>query len=186
MSILVACVILLLLPINNVICKRMWDYALLSIDTTTSDPTKFEIDAEVQRISRTEYGFSLIMDYHYFPDDTTFIVAGGYRSNTGNEEDYVVMPWSLPTRTYEEYIKSFYESIVLKNLEYCSNLPAPDKAFPVPKDNVYKFDRCVLNGEGMPEIVPDGYYKVFINATGEVDWTIIIRMKISRKTNLYG
>ncbi|ALC42391.1 CG34028, partial [Drosophila busckii] len=106
-----------------------------------------------------------------------------YRSNTGNEEDYTLMPWSVPKQTYEEYTKSFYESIVHKNLAHCSNLPTPDKAYPIPKGTVYKFDRCVVDGDGMPDYAPDGYYKVVFNATGEVEWTVTIIVKITKKTD---
>ncbi|XP_017836709.1 uncharacterized protein LOC108595933 [Drosophila busckii] len=184
MSKLIACVFVLLLPIDNAICKRMWEYTLISVNTTSADPSKFKMDAEIVRISRTEFGLSVNVVLNFVIDETTFAVV--YRSNTGNEEDYVLMPWSVAKQTYEEFTKAYYKNFVYKNLAHCSNLPTPDKAYPLPLGTVMKFERCIIPGESLPDYVPDGYYKTVFTATGEVELSAVLTLKVSKITDLFG
>ncbi|XP_017836712.1 uncharacterized protein LOC108595936 [Drosophila busckii] len=164
----------------------MWDYTLLSIDAISADPSKLKIDAQVERISRTEFGLSVILNLNYVMDETTLIKAVIYRSNTGNEEDYILMPWIVPAQTYKEYSKTIYKTIIYTNLAHCSNLPTPDKAYPNENGTVWKLDRCILTGEGMPDYVPSGYFKLIFNITGEVAWSATLTAKIWMKTDIFG
>ncbi|ALC42390.1 CG18538, partial [Drosophila busckii] len=162
--------------------QRKWDYEPLSIEATTSDASKLSLTTEVERLSRSEFAFTGTIEFNYDIDDTTTIEAVSYRSNTGNEDDYKLLPWKLQKQSAKEFFKGYYEQYIFKNLGHCSNLPQLDNIDPWPK-NTYKFEHCVVTGEGMPELVPEGFYKVVFSVDGEVDWVITAVAKITAKTD---
>ncbi|XP_017835536.1 uncharacterized protein LOC108594910 [Drosophila busckii] len=184
MSKLIACVIVLLLPIDNAICKRMWDYTLLSMETTSSDPSKLRIDSAIDRINRTASGISATIHWNYDVDETTFVHLIGHRSNTGNEDDYVLLPWTIPNQTIAEFSNSYYKPIIHKNMEHCSTLP--EKVYPISKGTVWKFERCVIKGENLPHYLPDGMYKASFYGIGEVDFSLTVVIKVFKKIDLFG
>jgi len=91
------------------------------------------------------------------------------------------MPWSIKKQTYPEYIEGFYEDMIYANLAHCTNLPEPANASPWKRAN-YTLTECIVEGKGMPEMAPQGYYKVIFTATGEVDWVFETVVKIFDKT----
>lgn len=108
-----------------------------------------------------------------------------YHSQTGGEDDYKQMPWNVPQKPFSEFMAEFYKDMLYANLGECSNLAEPGKEIPWPMIT-YKFANCAVTGEGMPEIAPEGYYKIFFTVTGQVDWGFVFIMKIVSKTNAMG
>jgi len=51
---------------------------------------------------------------------------------------------------------------------------------PWPK-NVYILDKCVANGEGLPDIAPEGYFKLVYKMTGQVEWGFTLIVKVEHK-----
>lgn len=105
-----------------------------------------------------------------------------YRSTSGDENDYKIMPFSIPKQPYVEFMNSHYKNVVLPNLGDCSNLIKFDGKFepPWPQDT-YVLDKCVANSDGFPDMVPEGYYKVNFTLTNPVDWGFILIVKITTK-----
>ncbi|EDW01844.1 GH21658, partial [Drosophila grimshawi] len=164
---------------------RYWDYEPLSITTSTTDPTKLRIDAKTERLGRDEYALTINFDLNYDIDDTTMMEAIALRSPTGSEDDYRPMPWSMEKQPFNQGLKNYYADILYKNFGPCSNLPLPENVYPVPKDK-YRLEKCVISGEGMPEVAPNGYYKVIYNVTGEVDWALVCIVKVFQKNDFMG
>ncbi|XP_017835539.1 uncharacterized protein LOC108594912, partial [Drosophila busckii] len=94
--------LLLHVLIQNCICKRQWEYEPISVVSQTADPNKVNVEAEVVRIKRGEYALTGFLFWNYDVDDTTMVESKGYRSNTGNEEDYTLLPLGIPKQTYQE------------------------------------------------------------------------------------
>ncbi|XP_030558271.1 uncharacterized protein LOC115760858 [Drosophila novamexicana] len=178
-------IVTFVLLLNGCAGKRTWDYEPLSVVVESSDPKKMNLVAKMERVGPGEYAITATLNWNYDTDETTIVEAVAYRSSSGNPDEYALLPWSIPKQTYKKYTNSYYKDIIFKNLGHCSNLPQPDNVDPWPK-NIYKLEKCVISGEGMPEIAPEGYYKVIFRVTGEVDWSFEFIAKLSTKQNVFG
>ncbi|XP_030558036.1 uncharacterized protein LOC115760708 [Drosophila novamexicana] len=164
--------------------KRQWDYEPLSINGRTSDASKLTIETEIARERREKY-ITATFGIKYQFDETTMIEAIAYRSQTGSSNDYQLMPWSIPKQPFQDYIKDYYKDVIYGNFGACSNLPKPGTETPFPKMTL-KLVKCVLTGEGMPEVAPEGYYKILFSVTGEVEWGFELVVKVISKSNMMG
>ncbi|XP_026835970.1 uncharacterized protein LOC6547081 [Drosophila erecta] len=107
-----------------------------------------------------------------------------YRSNTGDESDYKLLPWAIPKQTFSDYINTYYKDVVIKNLGHCSNLPRFEGKFQSPwPRKTYKVDKCKINGDGLPEIAPPGFYKIVLTkfGPGQPTWGFTAVMKVTNK-----
>lgn len=108
--------------------------------------------------------------------------ADVHHCSSGDEDDYKMMPWSIPKQPFFEYLNGFYKDAFIKNVGHCSNMVQFDGDFvpPWPR-NVYKLDKCVASGEGLPDIAPEGFYNLEYKMTGQVDWGFTLIVKVSPK-----
>ncbi|XP_017077704.1 uncharacterized protein LOC108112378 isoform X2 [Drosophila eugracilis] len=173
---------LIVLTVDQCSGKRKWEYEPLSIETYTTDESKLKIEAKIDRIGRGEYGISANIEFKYEADDNTMVEASAYRSSSGEENDYKVIPLSIPKQHYIDFMNSHYKDVVIPNLGGCSNLVTFDDKFEPPwPQKTYVLDKCVADSDGFPDIVPEGYYKVNFTMMGPVDWGFILIVKISTK-----
>ncbi|KRG04243.1 uncharacterized protein Dmoj_GI26047 [Drosophila mojavensis] len=168
-------------------CKaeRNWDYEALFITSRSSDESLVSIESGIERKGRGSPTVSIVLEVNYQVDDETLIEATVYQSYTGHDDDYKLMPFGIEKKPFPEYIREFYDNVVYTNLGHCSNLPKPGEQIPWPI-MTYKFDDCIFSGDGLPEILSEGYYKIFFNVTGPVDWSLVIGVKIVSKSNAMG
>ncbi|XP_064543238.1 uncharacterized protein LOC135431834 [Drosophila montana] len=143
------------------------------------------LEADVEPNGRKGYVFTGKVLVNFDMDDTTMVEATAYRSSSGAEDDYKILPWSIPKQTFKSFADSHYKDIVYKNLKQCSNIPEPENVYPWPK-GTYKFDRCTATGDGMPEIAPEGYYKVIFTISGEVETGFTTIVRLFTKTDMIG
>lgn len=110
------------------------------------------------------------------------VEADVHHCSSGDEDDYKMMPWSIPKQPFFEYLNGFYKDAFIKNVGHCSNMVQFDGDFvpPWPR-NVYKLDKCVASGEGLPDIAPEGFYNLEYKMTGQVDWGFTLIVKVSPK-----
>ncbi|EDW85756.2 uncharacterized protein Dwil_GK22973 [Drosophila willistoni] len=162
--------------------QRNWEYELVSLTPYSSDEALLNTSGRVERIKRGEFGLTIGIDLNYVMDETTMIEATAERSNTGDESDYKPIPWTIPLQTHPEFMKEYYNDIVTTNLGPCSNLPAYEDDYtpPFPQGN-YLMEKCIPNGDGFPEIAPEGFYRIQIKFTGPVDWGYICIVKVTTK-----
>ncbi|XP_030558274.1 uncharacterized protein LOC115760860 [Drosophila novamexicana] len=165
--------------------KRNWDYEPISIVTRTTDESKINIGAEVEPMGRDGFAFTAHFLINFDMDETTMVEVTAYRSSTGSEDDYKLLPWSIPKQTFKKFADSHYKDIVFANLEHCSNIPNPENVYPWPKGTAI-FDRCTATGDGMPEIAPEGYYKIIFTISGEVEAGFTTIVKLTTKTDMLG
>ncbi|EDV55056.1 uncharacterized protein LOC6547084 [Drosophila erecta] len=165
-------------------CKagRNWDYEPLSLTSYSSDEDLLKIVTKVDRLGRSQYAFSMTLDWNYDVDKDTMVEADVYHCSSGAEDDYKMMPWSIPKQPFFEYLNAFYKDAFIKNVGHCSNMLQFEGDFvpPWPR-NVYKLDKCVASGEGLPEIAPEGFYKLDYKMSGQVDWGFTLIVKVSNK-----
>ncbi|EDW48432.1 uncharacterized protein LOC6609765 isoform X1 [Drosophila sechellia] len=174
--------VLILLIVDQCYGKRKWDYEPLSIETYSTDESMLKIAAKVERVGRGAYAISANIEFKYTPDDNTMVEAMAYRSTSGDENDYKIIPLTIPKQPYVQFMNNHYKDVVLPNLGGCSNLVKFDDKFepPWPQDT-YVLDKCVANSDGFPDMVPEGYYKVNFTIMNPVDWGFILIVKITTK-----
>ncbi|XP_052839698.1 LOW QUALITY PROTEIN: uncharacterized protein LOC128254582 [Drosophila gunungcola] len=173
---------LIILLVDNCSGKRKWDYEPLSIEAYSTDESMLKITARVERVGRGEFAISANIDFKYEPGDTTLVEALGYRSSSGNENDYKLIPFSIPKQPFTQFMNSHYKDVVIANLGGCSNLIQFEDQFEPPwPQKEYVLDKCVANSDGFPEVVPEGFYKVNFSMMNPVDWGFIVIVKISTK-----
>lgn len=104
-----------------------------------------------------------------------------YRSASGSESDYKLLPYAVPKKPFPS-AKTPYDEIAYPNLSLCSNIPKieGDVLLPWPR-NLYTFHLCAFSEGVIPEVMVDGFYKIIINLTGEVDWSLTIVIRIRTK-----
>ncbi|KAH8348350.1 hypothetical protein KR084_006648 [Drosophila pseudotakahashii] len=175
------------IPLNNNYNKclqRKWDYEPLSITSETSDESLINFELNIVRIGRGEYGISANVEWNYDTTDETMVEAIAYRSSSGEEADYKVLPWSIPKQPFYEYLNTYYKDVIMKNFAPCSNIPVFEDKFepPWPK-KTYIGDKCVIDGDGLPEIVPPGFYKILFKGFGQdqPSWSFTAIVKLTNK-----
>ncbi|EDW36377.1 GL17760 [Drosophila persimilis] len=175
---------LLLGLLHGTVGERKWDYEPVSIDTYSTDESQLKVESKIDRLNRGEFGISCTVEWKYDIDETTMVEASAYRSNSGAENDYKVLPWSIPKQTYYDYLNTYYKDVLIPNLGHCSNLPQFEGKFqpPWPKDT-YLVDKCVIEGQGLPEVVPPGFYKIIFIVSGpdQPEWGFTVVLKVTAK-----
>uniref|UniRef100_A0A6P4EA76 Uncharacterized protein LOC108041503 n=1 Tax=Drosophila rhopaloa TaxID=1041015 RepID=A0A6P4EA76_DRORH len=177
-------ILLGVLLINGCRAARKWDYEPISIITETSDASLISPEVKIVRISRGEFGISAEVEWNYDTTDETMVSAVVYRSSSGDEKDYKLLPWALPNQPFYEYLNTYYKDVIMKNFAPCSNVPQFEDKFepPWPK-KTYKAESCVIVGDGLPEVAPPGFYKIIFNCTGpeQPSWSFVGIFKITTK-----
>ncbi|KAH8331759.1 hypothetical protein KR074_011145, partial [Drosophila pseudoananassae] len=162
--------------------QRRWDYEPVSVQTYSSDESRLKITAKIDRVSRGEFAVSAT----HTPTHLLLpqVEALAYRSSSGDESDYKLLPWSIPKQPFYEYLNTYYKDVVVKNLGHCSNIPQFEGKFqpPWPKDK-FVITKCQIDGDGLPEIAPPGYYKVIFTTFGpdQPKWGLTGIFKLTNK-----
>ncbi|XP_030246918.1 uncharacterized protein LOC108652710 [Drosophila navojoa] len=159
---------------------RNWDYEPLSVHFVTSDASKINVVSEVVRVGRYDYAISANLTNTEDVDETTMIEALCYRSKSGAEDDYTILPFSIPNQPFKDFAKTYYKDIAYQSLKHCSNAPTPEEAYPWPK-GVVTFNMCSATGEGLPEYLPEGYYKIIFKIGGRVEMVYTAIIKLTTK-----
>ncbi|XP_017014796.3 uncharacterized protein [Drosophila takahashii] len=177
-------ILLGVLLISGIRAARKWDYEPISITAITSDESLINFDINIVRISRGESGISAKVEWNYDTTDETMVEAVVYRSTSGDENDYKVLPYSIPKQSFYEYLNTYYKDVIMKNFAPCSNIPIFEDKFepPWPK-KTYNAEKCVIDGDGLPEIVPPGFYKIIFSASGpeQPSWSFTAIIKLTNK-----
>lgn len=103
-------------------------------------------------------------------------------SQSGRSDDYSPTPYKIPDVTFNDYMKRYYDELVFPNFGNCSNIPRIEGGFkpPFPR-NIYILDRCSMNGDGFPDILPVGYYKIMFSLTGQTEFYFDLIIKLTTK-----
>lgn len=79
-------------------------------------------------------------------------------------------------------MSKYYDELLYKNVVNCSNLPKIEGGFtPRFQRGVFILDRCEMDGNGFPDILPDGYYKLLFSLTGQAQFSFVIIVKLTTK-----
>ncbi|XP_037713619.1 uncharacterized protein LOC119549541 [Drosophila subpulchrella] len=172
------------LLINEIKAARKWEYEPLSVAGISSDDSLISFDMKIVRISRGEYGISATVVWNYDTTEETMVEAVVYRSSSGDERDYMLLPFSIPKQSFYDYLNTYYKNVIMKNFGPCSNVPQFEDKFqpPWPKQT-YNAEKCVFSGEGLPEIILPGFYKIIFNCSGpnQPSWAFVAILKMRNK-----
>ncbi|EDW28780.1 GL19354 [Drosophila persimilis] len=159
---------LLLGLFHGVAGERKWDYEPVFVSTHSSDEGQLKIGGKIDRLKRGEFAISASLDWNYDIDETTMVEGHAYRSFSGAESAYKLVPLSIPRTPFGRFIDTYYKDVFIPNVGYCSNLPHFEANFQPPwPRKTYRLDKCVFSGQGLPEILPLGYYKILFSASGD-------------------
>ncbi|XP_017044436.1 uncharacterized protein LOC108090332 isoform X2 [Drosophila ficusphila] len=146
---------------------RKWEYELLSLEVFSSDLKLVKPEAKVVRMGRSEIGLSGSLDWNYDATDETTVEVIVFRSSSGDKRDYKMLPWAAPKQPYYDYLNTYYKDLFMKDFASCSNLPQFKHKFQPPwLKQKYYAEKCLVNGDGLPDLMPPGYYKLIFNCTG--------------------
>nr|XP_016940560.1 uncharacterized protein LOC108017901 [Drosophila suzukii] len=175
---------ILLLGIHLAGAARKWDYEPISLTATSSDESKAKVDLKIDRLGRAEWGMSGTIEWKYDMNVESMVEASAYRSNSGDESDYKLLPWAIPKQKFYDYVDTYYKDVIIKNLGHCSNLPQFKGKFQPPwPQNTYKFDKCKIDGDGLPDVAPPGFYKILFTqfGSGQPTWGFTAIFKLTAK-----
>ncbi|XP_026836041.1 uncharacterized protein LOC6547083 [Drosophila erecta] len=179
------CIALLLISECQTSVKtRKWNYEPISIETNSSDESLIKLDVKIERINRGLFGLTAKIDWNYDTTDETMVEAHVLRSSTGDASDYKLLPWAIPKQSLYDHLNTYYKDVSMKNFKHCSNIPQFEGKFqpPLPK-KTYFGNKCVIDGDGLPDIVPSGFYLIIIKCYGpnQPTWSSSSVFKITQK-----
>ncbi|XP_017025083.3 uncharacterized protein [Drosophila kikkawai] len=175
---------ILIFAIPFIEAARKWDYEPISFITTTSDPSRLSFEVKIDRLGRGDFALSGTIDWKYDATENTMVEASAYRSSSGDESDYKLLPWSIPKQPFYEYLNTYYKDVIIKNLGHCTNLPQFQGKFQPPfPQGTYKLIKCKSDGDGLPEIAPPGFYKIIFTKSGpdQPTWGFTAIFKLTNK-----
>uniref|UniRef100_A0A1A9WC55 MD-2-related lipid-recognition domain-containing protein n=1 Tax=Glossina brevipalpis TaxID=37001 RepID=A0A1A9WC55_9MUSC len=166
-----------------VIKEKTWTYELLSCKLETSDPEKLNGEIKVKHLTRTELAIQGYADINYdigSDDDTIEIIA--YRSSTGSESDYQLLPYGVPRQPLMTFINDLYKSLLMESLATCSNLPVfEDKLTGPLEQKRYELNDCQFSEEAFPNHLQEGFYRLNAQFKGQIEWSVVINVEVIKK-----
>ncbi|XP_016988926.1 uncharacterized protein LOC108051351 [Drosophila rhopaloa] len=167
---------------NDCEARTQWEATPISIDGHTTNPSAMDSNLRLERISRGEYGFSGTFFWGIDMDDSVMVEMRILNSYTGKEADYKLTPFSIQPQKFTDYINTFYKDLLIPNLGNCTDMPKYESGYvpPWPK-TTFNFNHCTVSGEGLPEVLAEGFYRAeaIITAlpTVSVNVSAVLRIK---------
>lgn len=88
-----------------------------------------------------------------------------------------MLPYGGSEKIYD-LIDSFYDQFC-KSFAKCSNFPLiKTKARDYKYRQLYTFDKCTFSADAAPNYMPNGYYKLVMQLTGETYWSLTALVEI--------
>ncbi|XP_073828231.1 uncharacterized protein isoform X1 [Musca autumnalis] len=160
--------------------KQSWTYELKNIETFSSDLDKLRYgEFKVERISRGVYAASgsFTLNVDFVEGDSNMIETCVYRSENG--KDYKPIPMQTPRIHIYDYLNTFYKNYAMGTLKDCSNMPAFEGKFKPPLEKkTYVLEKCQFDQSAFPLYVQEGFYKVDMIGTGDVEWHFIFTVLV--------
>ncbi|KAH8272918.1 hypothetical protein KR018_009907, partial [Drosophila ironensis] len=161
-----------------------WQGRPISFASNTTDASYLDLHIKIERFGLGEFGFSGTYFTNIIMDENVMIEMRIYSCYSGNEADYKLTPYTIAPQKFIDYINTFYKDMLMKNLGNCTDLPRyPDGFVPPFPTGTYNFTRCQISGDGLPEVVPEGFYKAVVIITSQpmVELTFTAIMKVTTK-----
>uniref|UniRef100_A0A1A9V8X1 Uncharacterized protein n=1 Tax=Glossina austeni TaxID=7395 RepID=A0A1A9V8X1_GLOAU len=150
---------------------------LLSIVWNVADDEMVKIDLKVAQINRTSFAISGTVDLCYEISENTKVTVTLYQSASGNSDNYRKLPYQVSDKLFD-CLDQYYNQ-TFKNFLSCSNFPLIEtEARDYKYRQLYIIDKCTLSNDAAPNYLPDGYYKVLVQFTGEADWSLILLFEV--------
>uniref|UniRef100_A0A1A9WYY2 Uncharacterized protein n=1 Tax=Glossina brevipalpis TaxID=37001 RepID=A0A1A9WYY2_9MUSC len=140
----------------------------------------FAITTRLSRVERALSGYCILNFDIEEGDDTEFQMIS-YRSSTGSELDYQLLPYAVPPTHFLKFINGYYKDVVMKTFEKCSNMPIFQGKLTKFVKNKYEFEECQIPVDGLPNHMLPGYYRLITFIHGKAEVTIVVEVEISSK-----
>ncbi|XP_017071481.1 uncharacterized protein LOC108108093 [Drosophila eugracilis] len=150
---------------------RSWEYTLIAVSLTTSNPDLGGGECNIVRIARGEYGLSGSLYTNVDVPDDMEMDTKIYRSTDGGET-FQIQPYSIPRQTVYQAMNNFYKKIIMPSAADCSNFPQFNDTLVLISAQKFTFERCQVRTDEFPQYVPNGLYKGVIRTYGifEITW----------------
>ncbi|XP_065365417.1 uncharacterized protein LOC135958442 [Calliphora vicina] len=161
--------------------KKTWSYELKSLTSQTSDTEKLKIDLQIERVSRGVYAISgtALINIDIVDGDSNTVAAKSYRSVQGDTE-YNVLPFQMPPTHINKVLNTHYKNVLMGTLKDCSDLPVFEDEFEPPLEKkLYTLNACQFSQDGLPNHLQEGFYKLVIIGTGDVDFEIEVIAEVT-------
>ncbi|KNC29722.1 hypothetical protein FF38_08467, partial [Lucilia cuprina] len=162
---------------------KTWSYELKSITSETSDAEKLKVDLEIERIARGVFAISgkFFFNVDVAEGDSNMIAAKSFRSPQG-DNDYKVLPFQMPATHLYKVLNTHYKDVLMETLKDCSDFPVFENTFEPPMEKkLYTLDSCQFSQDGLPNHLQDGFYKLLIIGSGEVDWNVEVIAEVTQE-----
>ncbi|KAM7347459.1 uncharacterized protein ACRADG_007024 [Cochliomyia hominivorax] len=160
--------------------ESTWTFELKSITTKTSDPEKLSIDLDIVRVSRGVFAVTGggTLGFDIVEDDNNLISSKTYRSKLV-DSDFKVVPMGMSPTHFFKVLSTYYKNVLMDTLKDCSNFPIFEDEFVPPLEKKYYYmNDCQFTEAGFPSHLQEGFYKLVLIGTGEVDWEVAITVEI--------
>ncbi|XP_073828228.1 uncharacterized protein isoform X2 [Musca autumnalis] len=153
--------------------EQTWTFELKNIETFSSDLDKVRFgEFKVERISRGVFAAS----------GSITIELHAYRSENG--KDFKPISMKTPHQHLYEYFNTFYKDYVMETLKDCSNMPAFEGKIEKLEKKTYVLDKCQFDQSAFPRYLQEGFYKIDMEGTGDVEWNLILTVLVEPKIGI--
>uniref|UniRef100_A0A1A9W1C2 Uncharacterized protein n=1 Tax=Glossina brevipalpis TaxID=37001 RepID=A0A1A9W1C2_9MUSC len=161
--------------------QKTWTMEIVGVDWNITNEDLIAVDLKIEQVSRTSYRFSGTIDIRYELTEDSMFKLILYRSATGNADRYQLLPYRIEKTQFYDFLDEYYKGF-LKEFETCSNFPViKTKARDYKFRQLYRFDKCTVTNDPMPNYMPEGYYKVIMQFSGETDWSLTFVVQVESK-----
>uniref|UniRef100_A0A1A9WYY4 Uncharacterized protein n=1 Tax=Glossina brevipalpis TaxID=37001 RepID=A0A1A9WYY4_9MUSC len=135
--------------------ERTWTYDILGLKTYSSNPEFISFNISIEILA--------------------------YRSATGSELDYQLLPFSVPRMHFLTFINGYYKDNAMNDYEKCSNLPVFQGKLTKFVKNKYELHECQYSEDGFPSHLLPGYYRLIFLGHGRCEVKIIFEVQVISK-----
>ncbi|KAH8408693.1 hypothetical protein KR215_010858, partial [Drosophila sulfurigaster] len=159
-----------------------WKYELISLSSYSEDESKLKIETRIEHSKTNDIsgGGDIYWMFEYNDDDVGELQI--YRSPHGNADEFKPIPYAIPKTTLKEGIENYYDDVFYASVSHCSNLPKRSEFVndKIPQGH-YEFRSCVINYKKLPQIMPEGVYKLILTFTHDFKWGLEIVAKVTSR-----
>ncbi|XP_060658717.1 uncharacterized protein LOC132793076 [Drosophila nasuta] len=159
-----------------------WKYELISLTSYSNDESKLKIDTRVEHSKKNDIsgGMDIYVMFEHKDDDVVELQI--YRSAHGNADEFKPIPYSIPKTTFKEMIEKYWDDLFYSTVGHCSNLLKSSEFVDgkIPQKH-YEFRNCVIDIKKMPQIMPEGVYKLVFTFTHDFEWGVEVVAKVTSR-----
>uniref|UniRef100_A0A1A9UT13 Uncharacterized protein n=1 Tax=Glossina austeni TaxID=7395 RepID=A0A1A9UT13_GLOAU len=160
--------------------KPVWKFDILDVRYNIETPDKIEMELRITQSARGVYTVDGYFDFKADVTDETFFEIRILYSKTGTGNSYSPTPFHLKKMNLSEFINWPYKEYLSNTVDECGeNVFEFEGKFvpPVTKRRII-LNECKFNTDNMPSMMKNGFYKLEVAVTKQVQVTVFILVQI--------